>query len=172
MENYENSPSGNDHIYRTGSTNPPKSHRGLVAVLLILVILLTSAVTILGMMNVRLFRMLEEQESVQFSKAAPLEDTQGVHVPELGLTGQEIENLYRSYQEWPQGLYICQVTPDSPAQRADIRPGDILVSVDGAPIASQEAFQEKTAQLQPGNALQLTIFREEQELTVTLTVED
>lgn len=176
MENFENSHTGNDHTYRTGSTNPPKSHRGLVAVLLILVIVLTSIVTLLGMMNIRLFRLLEEQnnQSVRFSedKSETLEETDGVSVPQLGLTGQEIEGLYRSYQEWPQGLYICQVTPDGPAEQADIRPGDILVAMDGVPISCHEDFQEKATQLEPGNCLELTIFREEEELTVTLTVEE
>jgi len=44
--------------YQTGSTRPPKSRGGLVAFLLVLVILLLGAVTILGVMNIKLFRQL------------------------------------------------------------------------------------------------------------------
>ncbi len=47
-----------EHIYQTGSTRPPKSRGGLIAFLLILVIVLLGAVTILGVMNVKLFRQL------------------------------------------------------------------------------------------------------------------
>ena len=45
-------------MYRTGSTQPPKSHRGLIAVLLVTVILLCGVVSILGVMNIRLFRQV------------------------------------------------------------------------------------------------------------------
>lgn len=47
--------------YRTGSTNPPKSHSGLVAFLLIAVIFLAGIASFLGIMNVRLFSALNEQ---------------------------------------------------------------------------------------------------------------
>ena len=49
-----------EHIYQTGSTRPPKSRGGLIAFLLILVIVLLGAVTILGVMNVKLFRQLND----------------------------------------------------------------------------------------------------------------
>ena len=45
-------------IYRTGSTKPPKNHRGLIAVLLVIVILLCGVVSILGVMNIRLFQQV------------------------------------------------------------------------------------------------------------------
>ena len=48
--------------WQTGSTNPPKSRGGLVAVLLVLVIFLSGIVTVLGILNVKLFRELKLQE--------------------------------------------------------------------------------------------------------------
>ena len=48
--------------YGTGRTNPPKKHSGLVAVLLVLVIFLSGIITVLGLLNVRLFRELNIQE--------------------------------------------------------------------------------------------------------------
>ena len=51
--------------YRTGSTQPPKSRRGLIAVLLVAVILLCGAVGVLGVSNLRLLRQAERtQEDV------------------------------------------------------------------------------------------------------------
>ena len=47
--------------YQTGSTNPPKSHSGLVAVLLIAVIFLAGVTSILGILNIRLFSALSSQ---------------------------------------------------------------------------------------------------------------
>ncbi len=51
----------NQGTYRTGSTRPPKSHGGLIAVLLVLVILLSGITTILGVVNVRLFRQVNQE---------------------------------------------------------------------------------------------------------------
>ena len=48
--------------WQTGSTIPPKSRGGLVAVLLVLVIFLSGIVTVLGVLNVKLFRQLNQQE--------------------------------------------------------------------------------------------------------------
>ena len=44
--------------WQTGSTNPPKSRGGLAAVLLVLVIFLSGIVTVLGILNVKLFQQL------------------------------------------------------------------------------------------------------------------
>ena len=48
--------------YQTGSTKPPKSHSGLIAVLLVIVILLSGVITVLGLMNIQLFRQNMDRE--------------------------------------------------------------------------------------------------------------
>ena len=59
---YDQNPSEYDPwdqgVYRTGATKPPKKHTGLIAVLLVTIILLCGAVSILGVMNIRLFQQL------------------------------------------------------------------------------------------------------------------
>ena len=45
--------------YETGRTRPPKNHRGLIAVLLVIVIFLSGLVSFLGLLNVRLFAQLK-----------------------------------------------------------------------------------------------------------------
>ena len=47
-------------MYETGRTRPPKSHHGLIAVLLVVVIFLSGVVSFLGLLNVRLFAQLKE----------------------------------------------------------------------------------------------------------------
>lgn len=51
-----------DGAYGTGRTCPPKTHSGMIALLLILVIFLSGIITVLGLMNVRLFRELSDHE--------------------------------------------------------------------------------------------------------------
>lgn len=166
--------------YRTGSTNPPKSHQGIIAFLLILVTVLCSIVTVLGMMNIRLHLLLQDSwqqpESANPSELALADAGEELAFgaesdPILGLTCQSIDTLYRSYNGWPDGLYISQVAPDSAAQLADIRPGDILVAVNGTPICLTEDWEQTMDAIVPGQAVTLTIYREKTEFTVTLTKE-
>ena len=57
--------SWDDGAYGTGRTCPPKTHHGLVALLLVLVIFLSGIITVLGLLNVRLFNQLSTQEEPQ-----------------------------------------------------------------------------------------------------------
>lgn len=70
---YQYNPNNNDPwdqgVYRTGSTEPPKNHRGLIAVLFVSVILLCGVVSILGVMNIRLFQQVK---SPQLDQSLPI----------------------------------------------------------------------------------------------------
>ena len=65
MSRYEEPAPWDDGEYGTGRTQPPKSHSGLVAILLIAIILLVSTVTLLGILNIRMFRQLNQRENAQ-----------------------------------------------------------------------------------------------------------
>jgi len=47
-------------MYETGRTRPPKSHGGLIAILLVVVIFLCGLVSALGVVNIKLFARLNE----------------------------------------------------------------------------------------------------------------
>lgn len=171
MNEHEAYHSENDHTYRTGSTNPPKSHRGLLTFLLILVILLATISTLLSMMNIRLFRLLEQEneEDLHFAQEngvapASQELSEGLCIPELGLTGQEVTDIYGSYHHLPQGFYITQVVPGGIAEKGGLLPGDIVTAVNGEAVITQADFQEKTRE----GSIALTVFRENSTQTITL----
>ena len=63
-------------IYGTGRTSPPKNHGGLIAVLLVIVIFLGGLVSVLGILNVKLFRQLQDQSDTQEHSLAYLEETE------------------------------------------------------------------------------------------------
>ena len=48
-------------IYGTGRTSPPKNHGGIIALLLVIVIFLGGLVSVLGVLNVKLFKELNSQ---------------------------------------------------------------------------------------------------------------
>ena len=51
--------------YGTGNTRPPKNHGGLIAFLLIIVIFLSGIVSVLSMMNVKLFQELNQMAATE-----------------------------------------------------------------------------------------------------------
>ena len=60
--NYDYEYDWDDQYYGTGPTQPPKSRGGLIALMLILVIFLIGIVTVLGILNIRMFRELKVQQ--------------------------------------------------------------------------------------------------------------
>lgn len=77
--------------------------------------------------------------------------------PEFGFSLKPVsKNLRRLYGfESKNGLVVTHIVPNSPAARAGLREGDVLVSVDGSTISSREAFQNKIKKYNKGGKLPL-----------------
>ena len=68
--------------WQTGSTQPPKDRGGTMALLLILIIFLCGIVTVLGILNVKLFTQLQNREEINASISFSPEETQTVDILE------------------------------------------------------------------------------------------
>jgi serine protease Do len=69
----------------------------------------------------------------------------------------------------PRGFRVRSIAPDSPADRAGVRPGDVVVSVDGAPIDSKEAWDTALSTRGPGKPMKIALRGSAGERTITLT---
>ncbi|MCZ2343274.1 MAG: S1C family serine protease, partial [Bacteroidales bacterium] len=67
--------------------------------------------------------------------------------------------------------YIEDVTPGSPAEKAKLRPDDLVSFIDGEPIYSIQAFQDYLKKTRPGMTIRLEIRRGENLETVELKLE-
>ena len=157
--------------YQTGSTCPPKSRRGLIAFLLVLVIFLCGIITALGMMNIRLFRQLHAASSqneslLAFSQAA--QETRTDTFFALGFSGQNIPEFWHIYQDMPRGIYITEVAKNSDAARKGIAPGDILLRVDGEPISDTDTLLALLNARQEQVSAQVLIYRTGKQLQLTI----
>jgi serine protease Do len=74
----------------------------------------------------------------------------------IGLRGRTI-NSGNGEQARPRGFRVRSVTPESPAARAGIQPGDLVVSVDGTPIDSQEAWETALSTKGPGRPMRVVL---------------
>lgn len=150
-----------DSEYRTGSTQPPKSYRVIIALLMITVIFLGGIVSALGLMNIRLFHALNQQQEPD-PAALAFADTQPSPVakcssgkPCLGITGETISDFCRSYYSLPEGLYVTETAYD-----LGIETGDVLLSVDGTGIADPDTLNDLICSYNVGDTVEVVIYRD------------
>ncbi len=70
-----------DSIYGTGPTQPPKDKGGLYAALLILIIFLCGIITLLGLLNIKLFQKLRLQQKADYAISFTAGQTEAETVP-------------------------------------------------------------------------------------------
>jgi serine protease DegQ len=68
------------------------------------------------------------------------------------------------------GAIIAGVVRGGPADRAGMRPGDILLSVNGKKVSSTNDMLNLIADLPPGGKSQMTVMRKNREATLAVTV--
>ena len=168
--------------YQTGSTQPPKSHNSLIAILLVLVILLSGIVSVLGLMNIHLFRTLmnrqEEDDALAFESApseAPL--ALGQYAPAsvggrtaIGISGQDISPFHADFYQVPQGIYVTDVISESDAFAQGLRPQDIILAFDGNRTTDCTSLKALLDARLPGDRVSLTVYRKGSQLELTITL--
>jgi S1-C subfamily serine protease len=70
----------------------------------------------------------------------------------------------------PAGTGVVSVTSGGPADRAGLRPGDVIKAADGTPTLDTQALAGTLAAAHPGERLTLSVVRGAQDLTVRLTL--
>jgi serine protease Do len=80
----------------------------------------------------------------------------------LGVMAQEVTpDLAKAFHESEvRGALVGDVTPDSPASRAGVQKGDIILSVNGKPVNDSAQLRMNLSLMQPGTQVNLTILRD------------
>jgi serine protease Do len=71
-----------------------------------------------------------------------------------------------------QGVLVQEVQPGGPADKAGLKPGDIIVSVDGRPIKDGDDLVNEIASRHPGSSIRLGFLRNGKQQDATVTVGD
>ena len=92
-----------------------------------------------------------------------------------GWLGVETQDLTRTLAESfgigpAGGALIAGVVRGGPAEEGGIRPGDVVVAIEGKPVGDSSALLNAVAALKPGSSAAVTLVRERKELKVTVKV--
>jgi putative serine protease PepD len=68
------------------------------------------------------------------------------------------------------GVLIQEVTPDSPASQAGLRPGDLVTRIDGQAVEDNGELVARIRAHKPGDKVTLTVVRGGQETTISATL--
>ncbi len=90
-----------------------------------------------------------------------------------GWMGLEPSDLTRAERdllglESNRGILLYEVYEGGPADQANLRPGDVILSINGRPIQSQRQALLIVAGTQPGEAVDLVVWRDGQEYQTTV----
>lgn len=161
--------------YQTGSTNPPKSNGGLVALLLVAVILLTGITQVLGLMNIQLFRQLQQQKDPSMAVIFDVSEETGASAKDfpacMGLRGSAVDDFYQIYYRYPKGMYITDVDTDCNSASQGIRAGDILLTLDNIPVCDEESLARILENYRAGDTVTAVIYRDGNRHTVTIRLQ-
>nr|WP_241229816.1 Do family serine endopeptidase [Tsuneonella rigui] len=99
-------------------------------------------------------------------------------------TGQEIQRGYLGVQIQPvagdladslnlpqnRGEFVQSVEPGQAADKAGIKPGDVVTKVNGQDVTNDQTLSFLVANIAPGTRIPIELYREGERRTVTLTV--
>lgn len=71
-----------------------------------------------------------------------------------------------------QGVLIGDVISDTPASRAGLRRGDIILKVNGEPVNDRTQLSLKISEMAPGTTVHLELWRDNKSVDVTATLSD
>ncbi len=88
----------------------------------------------------------------------------------LGVVIQEVTPEISEAIGVKEGVLIAQIVPNSPADKAGLKVGDAITSVDGERVSSVRDLQFKIMKTQPGTELTLGVVRGGKELRIKVKV--
>lgn len=101
-----------------------------------------------------------------------LKDHNKVLRPYIGISGIDLDDSTAKRYNLVLGVYIKTVQDFSPAEKAGLQSGDVIIKADGKDVKTMDELNEIKNSHQIGDTMTLTINRSGQEKEVTVTLEE
>lgn len=91
--------------------------------------------------------------------------------PFLGVRYKTISKDVGILNDIPEGAYVMEVVAGSPAEKAELTAGDIITKIDDVRLIGENTELAKViAKKKAGDVLKLTVYRDNKEQTITVTL--
>ena len=101
-----------------------------------------------------------------------LKDHNKVLRPYIGISGIDLDDSTAKRYNLVLGVYVKTVQSFSPAEKAGLQSGDVIIQADGKDIKTMDELNEIKNSHQIGDTMKLKINRSGQEKEVTVTLEE
>ncbi len=92
----------------------------------------------------------------------------------IGIKGASVSDYLQAYPDaklgTETGVYIVQIYTDSPAAAAGLREGDIITELEDKKIETMTQLISGLFKYRPGDAVKLSVLRDQRPMTVTVTL--
>ena len=90
--------------------------------------------------------------------------------PMIGISGEDITSIMSMFYRIPEGVYVRFITPDSGAELAGIKAGDIIIGADGETVTTMDDLNEIKNRFSAGDTITLTIYRDGESMDVDVVM--
>lgn len=80
--------------------------------------------------------------------------------PTLGISGEDVTEIYAQFYNIPQGFIIRSVEDDSAAQKAGLKVGDVVIGINGELIESISEFNDIKSKFSAGDTITVSVYRD------------
>ncbi len=91
--------------------------------------------------------------------------------PYIGLSGINVDAAVAKKNDIVEGIYVAKVTSNSPASKAGLQKGDVIVKVDGKETKTMDALNTLKNSKKVGDTLTLTVNRAGKEIEIKIVLE-
>ena len=95
-----------------------------------------------------------------------------VRRPYIGITGMDLDEETAKANDLVVGIYVKAVDDFSAAEKAGVKPGDVIIEADGQKITTMDELNEIKNKHQIGDQMTLKVNRDGQERDLTVTLDE
>lgn len=95
-----------------------------------------------------------------------------VRRPYIGITGMDLDEKTAKANGLVVGIYVKSIEDFSAAEKAGVKPGDVIVKADGKDIKTMDELNEIKNSHQIGDQMTITVNRDGQERDLTITLDE
>ena len=88
---------------------------------------------------------------------------------QIGISIRDVEPAEAARQKIQGGVFVEEVRPDTPADKAGLKRSDIIVEFDGERVRSARQFSRLVQETAPGRSVKASVVRSGQEKEIQIT---